>query len=225
MTARITRQEMLADNIANVQTPGFKAQRLFMSLLSERYRAGGLVANDRRYKVYTDFSQGQIDRTYRPLDLAISGEGFFVIETGRGERYTRAGNFILTEEGVLATPRGDIVMGTSGPITIEGGDFEVTAEGKVLVDGEEIGAVKIVVFNRPGALVREGNYFRARGQSPVESEMVDTRILQGALERSNVSPIDEMVDMIAVYRGFESDQASVKRQDEAARKLIDNATA
>lgn len=223
MTARITRQDMLAENLANSQTPGYKAQRLFMTLLEEEYSKGGKVASERKYGVYTDFSQGVVDRTHRPLDFAIAGEGFFAVETSQGERYTRAGNFTLTEEGVLATNKGDIVMGTSGPITIEGGDFNVSAEGKVIVNGAEIGAIKVVVFDDPGGLVRQGNYYMAAGQSPTESEMIDTHILQGALERSNVSPIDEMVDMVAMYRGFESDQASLKLQDESARKLIENA--
>ena len=223
MTARITRQDMLAENLANASTPGFKTQRLFMTLLRESVRSGGEVTNEKAYGIYTDFSQGPVDVTNRPLDFAIQGEGFFAVETSTGERYTRAGNFTLDEEGTLTTNRGDVVVGSSGPITIEGGDFMVSAEGKVIVGGAEIGAIKIVTFNNPRDLVRRGNYYEAGGQGPAESEMIETRVLQGALERANVSPIDEMVNMIAIHRGFETAQTTIKLQDETSRKLIERA--
>jgi flagellar basal-body rod protein FlgF len=223
MTARITRQDMLAENLANASTPGFKTQRLFMTLLRESVRSDGMVTNDKAYGIYTDFSQGPVDVTNRPLDFAIQGEGFFAVETSTGERYTRAGNFTLDEEGTLTTNRGDAVVGSSGPISIESQDFMVSAEGKVIVDGAEIGAIKIVTFDNPRALVRRGNYYESGGQGAAESEMIETRVLQGAIERANVSPIDEMVNMIAIHRGFETDQATIKLQDETARKLIERA--
>ena len=223
MTARITRQDMLAENLANASTPGFKTQRLFMTLLRESVRSGGKVTNDKAYGIYTDFSQGPVDVTSRPLDFAIQGEGFFAIETGTGEKYTRAGNFTLDGEGTLTTNKGDVVVGSSGPITIESEDFMVSAEGKVIVGGAEVGAIKIVTFENPRGLVRRGNYYDSGGQAASESEMIDTQVLQGALERANVNPIDEMVNMIAVHRGFETAQTSIKMQDESARKLIETA--
>lgn len=223
MTARITRQDMLAENMANVSTPGFKTQRLFMSLLKESVRSAGKFDDVKEYGVYTDFSQGPVDVTGRPLDFAIQGDGFFAIETAAGERYTRAGNFTLDDEGTLTTSNGDAVMGTSGPITIEGQNFTVSAEGKVIVDGSEIGAIKVVTFERPADLVRRGNCFEAAGQAPAECEMVETQVLQGALERANVNLIDEMVNMIAVYRGFEADQATIRMQHDSAKKLIEHA--
>lgn len=223
MTARITRQDMLAENLANASTPGFKTQRLFMTLLRESARRGTEIGSDKTYGIYTDFSQGPVDMTGRPLDFAIHGEGFFAVETSTGEKYTRAGNFTLNEEGVLSTNRGEIVSGSSGPITIESEDFTVSAEGKVIVDGAEIGGIKIVTFRNPEDLVRRGNYYEAVGQAAEESEMIETKVLQGALERANVNPIDEMVNMIAVHRGFETAQASIKMQDDSAKKLIDSA--
>ncbi len=223
MTARITRQDMLAENLANASTPGFKTQRLFMTMLQESVRSGGGLAGDKTYGIYTDFSQGPVDVTNRPLDFAIQGEGFFAIDTDTGEKYTRAGNFTLDEEGTLTTNRGDVVVGASGPITIEGGDFTVSAEGKVMVDGAEIGAFKIVTFENVRNLVRRGNYYESGGQAAIESEMIDTQVLQGALERANVNPIDEMVNMIAVQRGFETAQTTIKMQDDSSRKLIERA--
>jgi flagellar basal-body rod protein FlgF len=223
MTARITRQDMLAENLANASTPGFKTQRLFMTLLRDSVRSGGEVTTEKAYGIYTDFSQGPVDVTGRPLDFAIQGEGFFAIETSAGEKYTRAGNFTLDEEGTLITSNGDVVAGASGPITIESQDFMVSAEGKVIVEGSEIGAIKIVTFSDPRDLVRRGNYYESVGQAAVESEMIETQVLQGALERPNVNPIDEMVDMIAVHRGFETDQTTIRLQHESARKLIENA--
>jgi flagellar basal-body rod protein FlgF len=224
MSAKVTRQEFLADNLANVTTPGFKTQRAFLSVLKTKIgRAGAAADSEQVVSSYTDFSQGPIEPTHSKLDLAIDGDGFFVIDTPEGEKYTRCGNFTLTAEGFLATQAGHPVMGSGGPIPIIGQEVTVTPEGTVMVDNEEIGALRIVTFPNPQDLVRNGNKYAAVAGMAREADMNQTRIIQGGLERSNVSPIDEMVEMITIQRGFEADQKSINLQDQSTKQLIERA--
>jgi flagellar basal-body rod protein FlgF len=220
MSAKILKQELIANNLANATTPGFKTQRTFLSLLKARLKGG---KSEERCDIgtYTSFAQGPIERTHRSLDLAINGEGLFVIDTPRGERFTRCGSFTLAETGYLATQSGDLVMGSGGPILIDGQELNITADGKVIVDGGEVGVIRIVCFGDLQNLIREGNVFAASGEPYYDADINETEIIQGALERSNVNPIDQMVEMISLHRGFETDQRSISLQDESARRLID----
>jgi flagellar basal-body rod protein FlgF len=224
MSAKIRRQEFIADNLANSTTPGFKTQRAFLSQL--RNAVTGDRAVDRAEQVigsYTDFSQGPIEQTHRRLDLAIEGDGYFVISTSAGEKYTRCGNFTLSADGFLATQSGDLVMGAGGPITITGQDINITPEGAVMVDNEEVDTLRLVAFDDPQGLERNGNIYAAVRGSGYDADMGQTRIIQGALERSNVNPIDEMVEMISIHRGFEANQKSINLQDDSIKQLIDRA--
>jgi len=171
--------------------------------------------------IYTSFDQGRIDYTHRSLDLAIDGEGFFVIDTPLGERFTRSGSFTLTEAGLLSTYGGNLVLGAGGPITIQGENIEVAPDGKVVVDGEEMDRLKIVAFSDPQNLDRQGNTFAPSNEQYHEVDFGHTQIVQGALERSNVNPIDEMVEMISLHRGFEASQRGITLQTEASKKLME----
>jgi flagellar basal-body rod protein FlgG len=238
MTVKVLRQELVANNLANVNTPGFKSQRAFSTMLkhsmgTDAARAGGRAAGrasntqsetesgDRTVGIYTSFEQGRIEYTHRNLDLAIDGEGFFVVDTPFGERFTRSGSFTLTEAGLLATYGGNLVMGAGGPIAIQGNEIEVTPDGGVVVDGEEVDTLKVVAFSDPENLDRQGNTFTSAGQAYTDANFSRTQIVQGALERSNVNPIDEMVEMIALHRGFEANQKSITLQIDASRKLME----
>jgi flagellar basal-body rod protein FlgG len=224
MTAKVRRQEYVADNLANTTTPGFKTQRAFISQLRTSVSEAG-IERDIHQVVgsYTDFAQGPIEQTHRSLDLAIEGEGFFVLSTPNGERYTRCGNFTLDADGYLVSQSGHPVMGTSGPIPITGQDIRITPEGTVVVDNQEIGSLRIVTFGDPQELRRNGNLYSALQAGARDVDMDTTKLIQGALERSNVNPIDEMVEMISIHRGFEADQKSINLQDETAKQLIDRA--
>ena len=112
-------------------------------------------------------------------------------------------------------------MGQGGPIAIQGEEVEVTPDGTVVVDGEEMDTLKIVAFSRPEDLHRQGNTFASTIEAYHEVDFNQTQIVQGALERSNVNPIDEMVEMIALHRGFEADQRSIALQIEASKKLLE----
>ena len=228
MSVKVLRQELVANNLANVNTPGFKTQRAFTAVLKksmgaeaaqvgERARGEGGLATS----IYTSFEQGRIEYTHRSLDLAIDGEGFFVVDTPYGERFTRSGSFTLTEAGLLATYGGNLVMGQGGPIAIQGGEIEITPDARVSVDGEEVDTLKIVTFSAPENLARSGNTFASTTEPYNEVDFTRTQVVQGALERSNVNPIDEMVEMIALHRGFEADQQSIRLQIDASKKLLE----
>jgi flagellar basal-body rod protein FlgF len=246
MSIKVLRQELVANNLANVNTPGFKTQRAFSTLLKRSLSAeasqateaaaeapankesgprpaspGGMVREERLTGIYTSFEQGRVEYTHRKLDLAIDGEGFFVVETPFGERFTRSGSFTLTEAGLIATYGGNLVMGSGGPIAVQGQEVEVTPDGKVIVDGEEVDTLKVVAFSDPENLQRQGNTFASNTEQYHEVDFNQTQIVQGALERSNVNPIDEMVEMIALHRGFEADQKSITLQVEASKKLLE----
>jgi flagellar basal-body rod protein FlgF len=239
MSMKVLRQELIANNLANVNTPGFKTQRAFSTVLEQSMGAeairmgeaapassesggmGGATENERTIGIYTSFEQGRIEYTHRDLDLAIDGEGFFVMETPFGERFTRAGSFTLTEAGMLATYGGNLVMGRGGPVAIQGEKVQVTPDARVIVDGEEVDTLKVVAFAAPENLTRSGNSFASDTEAYEDVDFTGTRVVQGALERSNVNPIDEMVEMIAVHRGFEADQQSIRLQIDASKKLME----
>jgi flagellar basal-body rod protein FlgG len=251
MSVKVLRQELVANNLANVNTPGFKTQRAFTTVLKQSMGAEagrmneagaastgpaapealageGLVASkavavdgEKTTDIYTSFEQGRIEYTHRSLDLAIDGEGFFVVDTPYGERFTRSGSFTLTQGGLLATYSGNLVIGEGGPIAIQGGEIEVTPDARVVVDGEEVDTLKIVTFSAPENLTRSGNTFASTTEPYNGVDFAETQIVQGALERSNVNPIDEMVEMIALHRGFEADQQSIRLQIDASKKLLE----
>jgi flagellar basal-body rod protein FlgF len=225
MSVRVLRQELVANNLANVNTPGFKTQRAFTRILNQSLGAEAPQkpsgTSGQTTGIYTSFEQGRIEYTHRNLDLAIDGEGFFVVDTPYGERFTRAGSFTLTEAGLLATYGGNPIMGQGGPIAIQGGEIEITPDARVVVDGEEVDTLKIVTFSAAQNLARSGNTFTSASEPYNEVDFAETQIVQGALERSNVNPIDEMVEMIALHRGFEADQQSIRLQVDASKKLLE----
>jgi flagellar basal-body rod protein FlgG len=223
MSAKVFRQDVIANNLANATTAGFKSQRSFLTLLREKVAPRATSVEAAAIDTYTSFAQGPIERTQRNLDLAINGPGFFVVETPYGERFTRCGSFTLTEAGLLATNTGDLVMGSGGPIAIDGHDLNITPDGKVVVDGEEVDSIRIACFAEPQSLVREGNLYASPFEPYQDADMAETEVVQGALERSNVNPINEMVEMISLHRGFEAEQRGISLQDETTKQLIDRA--
>jgi len=234
MSVKVLRQELIANNLANVNTPGFKTQRAFSTLLKQSMGAeaarmgeapGGATSKpegadgQQTVGIYTSFEQGRIEYTHRSLDLAIDGDGFFVVDTPFGERFTRSGSFTLTESGLLATYGGNLVMGAGGPITIQGEEVEITPDGSVVVDGDEVDTIRVVAFPEPENLDRQGSTFASNNAQYEDVDFARTQIVQG--ERSNVNPIDEMVEMIALHRGFEADQMGIRLQIDAAKKLLE----
>jgi flagellar basal-body rod protein FlgF len=216
--------EVASQDLANVNTSGYKAQRLaFNEVLATRQptgtRSGGFVAvGDQR----TNFLQGQHQGTGNPFHLALDGEGYFVVETRRGERYTRSGGFTLSADGTVITPQGEPLLSEGGRIQMTGGKMEIGLDGTVRSENDEVGKLRIVRFVEDRAVVKEGaNLFRSEPAN-VE-DIAAPRVVQGNLEQSNVSPIDSMVSMITIQRQFDAYERAMKLMDSATQKMIADA--
>ena len=221
--AQTRRLEAASQDLANVNTAGYKGQRLaFSEVLSKRLpaddRPGGFVAvADQR----TDLGPGVLQGTGNPFHLAIEGDGFFVVQTARGERYTRNGGFTMKADGTVINADGDAVLGEGGPLQITAGNFEVAGDGLVRSNGNEIGKLRIVRFTDPRQAVKEGaNLFRSEAANVATAD--SARVVQGNLEQSNVSPIDNMVALISINRQFESYQRAMKLMDGMTEKMIND---
>ncbi len=230
------RLEAIANNLANVSTVGFKAERL----VSRQQDFGDTLAAtipgiparsegdfDRTPGVVhvasmTDFSVGPIAQTGNPLNVALAKDNqFFVVATPDGDQYTRAGNFTLTSDGVLVTPDGQPVTGDGGPLSLPPGQTQISASGAVSVNGQVIGRLRVVQFSDLTQLERvEGVRFRAA--QGAEPENVPADLVPQAVEMPNVSAIDAMVDMISAQRAFEAYQKTVRTVDEMNERVVRN---
>jgi len=222
------RLSMIANNLANVNTVGFKQDRATVSDYEKAAaQAAGTTASEDPSKPtiafysggYTDFTSGSTMPTGEKLDLMIDGEGFFEIEGPAGGEtfYTRAGNFILNETGELSTQGGRRVLnGNGAPITISrASELLISTDGTMTAGEESVGRIQVVRFEDASVLEKFGEgLFRARGQAqPTVAE--DGKIRQGFLEGSNVSPIEELVRMIQNQRAFEANQRTIQSVDQA----------
>jgi flagellar basal-body rod protein FlgF len=187
-------QEMTANNLANVSSEGFKADRMTAHL-----EAGASTPTP---VTQMDLSQGSFRETGRPLDLALDGQGYFVVHTARGERLTRGGGFRLDGTGTLTDPHGDPVLGQRGPVVITGGTVEVHADGTVVVDGRPVDQLRLETVNDPLTLRKEGGgQLRAQGATtPAGPDAL--RVRQGAIEESNLDAIHGMVDLVTIQRAY-----------------------
>ena len=166
------RLDVLANNLANINTPGFKQDKLIFRVPVESEKEGASHTGHLQGSAppipsgaRTDFSQGILRHTDNPLDLALDGTGFFCIQTPGGTHYTRNGSFTINEDGVLATREGHPVLGKGGEIKIDGRDVSVDEEGKVSVNGSEVGTLKVVSVSQPASLKKMGNTLFASGGS------------------------------------------------------------
>jgi flagellar basal-body rod protein FlgG len=210
------RHEILANNLANTATPGFKRDDLAIvpDAVAAATRSANVLALPAGGSLlqWTDFSQGFVQGTGRALDAAINGSGFFVVETAAGPRYTRAGAFNVGRDGILAGPTGSPVLGRNGPITVTAANrVSIGAGGEVVVDGRLVDTLKVVDFPRPYRMLKEGGGLF----NPVDSAIAPTdakgyEIADAALEASNVGTVQMMVSMIDVLRTYEAAQRAMQ---------------
>ncbi len=194
------RQEAVAHNLANASTPGFKGERVFARLL-EGVGVEPLGS--------TDLRPGAMTGTGRPLDLALDGEGFLVVETPEGERLTRGGSFQLDPFRGVVDAQGNPLLGDSGPIVLPEGDLEVTPQGEIRVDGSIVATLRVERLDRGAALHREGGMrFRVEGRT-TPLPVGEAKVRQGHLEESNVDPVGALVEMIEIQRAYSALQRSV----------------
>jgi len=225
MRAQETRQSLIANNLANVATPGFKRDvgvgESFSEMVvrSGRTPVGRLGMTSAITSAYFDMSEGSVSNTDCPYDFAIEGDGFFAVETDWGIRYTRAGNFKLDADSYLVTMEGHRVLGDDGPIRVDG-QLVAGSDGVLYADGREIGRLLVVMPSSSDALTKEGGgLFAARGEV-IPAGTGEVRVIQGALELSNVSVVREMVEMIAGYRVYEAAQRALLSHDACLDRAI-----
>ena len=226
MTPLMDQQDQIANNLANINTTGFKQSSLFIKSYHK------FIENDqlqpfadrdiRADQVFVDYSEGPMKQTKSTLDCCINGTGFFTIMSPDGIQYTRNGNFALDPDGIIITSDGSKVMGTEGFIRVERDlPVTITEEGEVLQDDESKGVLKIVDFEKPYAMRRngEGRFSPLLPGNP-EQQSAGYVVRQGYLEGSNVDMIRNMVQMITTYRTFEADQKALYAQDETLDKAV-----
>jgi flagellar basal body rod protein FlgG len=199
----------------------------FTEKLMQRMGAvsGEPLVNEVQGRNDIDFSQGSIHHTGRKLDMAIEGEGFFVIETPDGDRYTRNGTFRTDENGKLVDFRGRTVAGEGGPITIPDryplSALAVSQDGTLTISGREVGKLKVVSLEDNKALAPIGDGCYRLGDDDVEVEPVEAPVVhQGYSEKSNVNMVEELVDLMQVSRMYEANTKMMKKQDERLRTLM-----
>jgi flagellar basal-body rod protein FlgF len=222
--------ETTANNVANQTTAGFKADHVafseYLTAVDAHSTGDPLISLVVDPDSYTDFSAGGIEQTYRDLDFAIDGDGFFAVETDAGARYTRDGRFSLNAYGELVTRSGALVLDSGGsPITIdpESGPLVTTNEGELQQDGATIAQIGVYEFDDRRALRKAGdNLFAAEGE-PRAAEF--PRVRQGFTESSNVNPVAAMTDMIEIMRAYEQAARITDTSSDLARKAIETLSA
>lgn len=274
MMAQQWRLDAISNNLANVDTTGYKEDRsihkAFPQLLLRRMNTnltmippsqeypilgsvdkapvvGKLGTGVELNELFTIFEQGSLKETTNPFDVALEGEGFFVVQTPLGERLTRNGSFHLGPEGLLVTKEGYPVLGENGPISVKANNFMVDQQGRIfhnaefaddpqrLVSMQEnewnqtemVDSLRLVTVDRTRYLQKQGSSlyrFTPDSGDPRELEGDDRpQVRQGFLETSNVNAVKQMVQMIEVNRAYEANQKVIQSQDQAADKLINSA--
>lgn len=224
--AALTRQsglmrqmEMIAHNIANTSTTGFRREGVIFSEHVERLDDAPSLSMARGNARMVDLTQAGMTQTGGSYDLAIEGEGFFLVETPQGERLTRAGAFTPNAQGELVTPDGHRLLDAGGaPVFVppDARAVAVGADGTVSADGTPLTRIGLYQAADPLSLRHQaGTMFSADGVEPA-----DGRVRQGFLEESNVDPLTEIARMIEVQRAYELGQTFLDREDERIRTVV-----
>lgn len=229
--------DVVANNIANLNTPGFKGNgSSFEEFISKTARQGDLSRRDaqvsfvRDRATWVDMSQGAMERTGNPLDVAVDGKGFIAVQTPQGERFTRNGAFQVNATGQLVTSEGYQVLGDSGPIVLQptDRDIKISADGTISVrEGanatteSQRGKLRLVKFDNPGLLRKEGSSTWSAPANVTASADTNSRFVQGTIEKSNVNGVLEMTRMIEVSRNYASVASILTQQADLQRTAIE----
>jgi flagellar basal-body rod protein FlgF len=215
--------DLLANNVANASTGGYKADREFYSLYAAPEAEDGQTM-PLIEKPWVDLSQGLIHQTGNPLDLALTGRGFFAVAGPNGPLYTRNGSFQVAADGRLVTADGYPVRGAAGaPLVLHNGrTVDITNDGTVREDGAVIGKLELVDFTNSDAVVKHGNnYFRAVAPGAAPTAPPGTAVQQGKLEASNTGSAEAAVRLVSVMRQFEMLQKAATLGAEMNRAAVE----
>ncbi len=227
LTIALARQSVLArqmdvisTNLANLETAGFKSENMIFSELIEKTADDEFLSIVHDVSFVRDLTEGPFTGTNSSLDLAINGDGYFVVNTPDGPRYTRHGVFQLDDTGNIVTTEGHQVLSSGGaPIAIplDSSTITITRDGTISADTNEIGRIKLVRFDDPQALSKVGSgLYDAEAQPPLPAN--DSQVLQGMVENSNVKGVVEMTRMIDTVRSY---QAAAKLIDTEHQRILD----
>lgn len=218
--------DIVANNIANMNTTGFKGEKMMFT--QHLVKSGGgqrllgpKLAFTRDIATMLDTSDGPMEKTGNSLDLGINGEGYFVIQTENGERYTRNGHFQLDDGGQLVNQNGDPLLSTANePLFLSPEDTEIaiSRDGTVSTNNGDLGRIRLVGFENPQNLKRGADGLFNTDERPKDIESPE--INQGMLEGSNVKPIFEMARMITIHRSYDNIRNFIKREDERMRNMV-----
>ena len=218
--------ETSANNVANQTTAGFKADHLafreYLAAIDDRTTGDPLVSLVVDPDTYTDFRAGGVEQSYRDLDFAIDGDGFFAIETPAGTRYTRDGRFSVNAYGELVTRSGASVLDSGGsPILIdpEAGPVLATPDGELQQNATPIAALGVFRFADLRAMRKAGDNLFAAQEEGAAAE--SPRVRQGFIETSNVNPVAAMTDMIEILRAYEQAAQLTETANELQRRAVE----
>jgi flagellar basal body rod protein FlgG len=206
--------DLLANNVANASTGGYKADREFYSLYAdpEALGSGSASAMPLIEKPWIDLGQGVMQNTGAPFDVALSGPGFFAVNGPSGPLYTRNGSFRLSAAGTLITADGYPVRSSGGaPVSLDATrPVDIAADGTIRQDGTVVGKLEVVDFTSPDGLAKQGaNYFRPTSPTAQSAAPSGTSVEQGRLEASNTGSAEAAVRLVSVMRQFEMLQKAV----------------
>jgi flagellar basal-body rod protein FlgF len=229
MRAQVLNQEVIANNLANADTVAYQkdktVSRSFYDVFMYRFEPfsqtaiGGFTGGTVIHDIATLSATGPIEATENPLDIVLPEGTYLSVETPSGTRYTRMGNMEISD-GYL-TVSGYRVLGKNGPIQADGqGTYSITENGSVLGNGQEIGSLAVFSFSHGDSVLRkEGNtLFRAGNQAPLSIESPE--LVVGALEKSTVDPVSEMVNLISSLRAYEAAQKALHAHDETLEQAV-----
>jgi len=230
------RIDALANNLANVNTTGFKQILTRVAEVMPQNPPGIATGPDSAnspsrsrapvLQMYhaLDNRPGSVQATGRDIDVAIIGQGYFEVQTPNGTAYTRHGSFVLDAEQGLTTPDGLPIMGERGPVSLKGNEFSIANDGAVMVDGKLTDRLKLVVFDDPSRLVHLGASLVVppEGMETRTLDATEAVVAQGHLEGSNVNPIRTLIAMIAAQRAFEVQSKVLTTEDEMLAKSVNS---
>ncbi|MDJ0782888.1 MAG: flagellar basal-body rod protein FlgF [Desulfosarcinaceae bacterium] len=226
------RLDLLTNNLANANSPGYKADKPIFRLPEEDGAAADAVdasplmrqslsPHTPPFDSAIDFSAGALKQTGNALDVAIVGAGFFVVDTPDGEQYTRKGSFIVDADGNLTTPDGFAVQGEGGAINVTDGRVNIDEAGNVTADGNVVDQLRVVTFADPQRLEKTGNaLFIANDPDNPPLPAEDATLSQGYIELSNVNAVQTMTQLIETTRIFETYQKMIAAMDQADGKAV-----
>ena len=226
-TALRRQMSVVANNLANMNTPAFKGENLmFVEHVVKSKGNESFIPSKLSYArdvaQFTDVSEGPVLSTGNDLDVAIKGDGYFVIESEDQEFYSRNGRFQLNGEGQLVNQQGFSVLSDAGAPFIFGPTdtkISIAKDGTISTNNGDLGRIRIVTFEDQQRLTREGAGLYSSEQEPEDAET--PALIQGALEGSNVEPILELTRMIETHRAFDSTRKLIEREDSRQKKMIE----